>query len=355
LGYLCAILALVYLGPAQVGGGPNQADYGTNSRAELFERGTYFLRDIPITGGGLNSFPGLYSQYMIVIPSFYFLNSYNMFLDVAIEQGLIAGLAFILAYLGMIWLVSLTIVNTPSRQIRSLSWLGLITLIFTVIHGCFYDYLYNGAGTLLLFFPIGISMTGVFHLENSGYKIISFSKDFSLLSKNYHPILILVPVLVITVLALNINKGISIWYSNLGAVQMSQVELKDFPTNRWASAEIIPRLEMAEDLLHTALQYDPDNQTANHRLGLIAMFQRDFQSAAKFLEKAHQVAPGHRGILKSLGYCYVWLGEAEKAQALLRNIPEARSELDVYVWWWGVEGQPELAQKASEFSSGLNH
>ena len=71
--------------------GSTQSDYGRNSRAELLGRGAYFLVDYPITGAGLTSFPGLYSQYMLVIPYFYFTNSHNLFLDVAIEQGVTAG------------------------------------------------------------------------------------------------------------------------------------------------------------------------------------------------------------------------------------------------------------------------
>ena len=76
-------------------GWSGKSSFGNNSRAELTERGAYFLLDYPITGGGLNSFPGLYSQYMLGIPQFYFINSYNLFLDVAIEQGIIGGLAFL--------------------------------------------------------------------------------------------------------------------------------------------------------------------------------------------------------------------------------------------------------------------
>jgi lipopolysaccharide biosynthesis regulator YciM len=96
-----------------------------------------------------------------------------------------------------------------------------------------------------------------------------------------------------------------------------------------------------------ALQADPTNRTANHRLGIISMLDEDFQSAAMYLERAHQKAPNHRGINKSLGYCYVWLGDMEKAELLLSKIPEATRELDVYVWWWDEQGRPDLSMQAS--------
>ncbi|HET9907947.1 MAG TPA: O-antigen ligase family protein, partial [Anaerolineales bacterium] len=93
---LVLLILVAYLGPASEDPASAPSDYGTNTRAELFERGSYLLVDYAITGAGLTSFPGLYSQYMLVIPHFYFPNSYNLFLDVAVEQGVIAGLIFIL-------------------------------------------------------------------------------------------------------------------------------------------------------------------------------------------------------------------------------------------------------------------
>jgi hypothetical protein len=43
----------------------------------------------------------------------------------------------------------------------------------------------------------------------------------------------------------------------------------------------------------------------------------------------------------------------EKALFFLDKIPEAKEELGIYVWWWGMQGRPDLAQKASTMSSKL--
>lgn len=346
--YLSLVLALAYIGPAQAGGGLDTSPYGSNSRAELFERGVYFLLDFPITGGGLTSFPGLYSQYIIVIPFFYFINSYNMFLDVAIEQGVIGSVTLLLIYGSAIWLVCRTLVSVKSRPIQIFSWLCLFVMIFTVVHGVFYDYLYLGLGVLLLFFPVGISMAGVMESGISRKESIIPPAVSSGLSRSYISVVMLIPVLgLIVVLALNMNKIISIWYSNLGAVQMSQAELKHFPTNHWTEAEMIPQLEKAEVSFQSAIQYNPDNRTANYRLGMISMARQDFESASMYLEMAYQESPSHRGIIKNLGYCYVWLGKMDKAKALFEKIPEAQEELHVYVWWWGTQGRSDLSEKAS--------
>ena len=135
-------------------------------------------------------------------------------------------------------------------------------------------------------------------------------------------------------LGMNINRVISRWYSNLGALQMSQIELKDFPSDQWATAHMADSLEGVESTLQVALQYDPLNQTANYRLGLISMLRQDFKSAATNLETAYHEAPGHRGIFKNLGYAYAWLGEFDKAQVLLAEIPESQKEMSIYIGWW---------------------
>jgi hypothetical protein len=351
LSYLVVLITFAYLGPASDVPGSTHSDYGTNSRAEVLGRGAYFLVDYPITGAGLNSFPGLYSQYMIVIPYFYFSNSYNLFLDVAIEQGWIGGAAFLFICLAAIWLVSQRIVKDPSNELRMVNWLSLLALLVMMVHGLFYDYLYNGNGTALLFFPLGMAMMGVVDRNHSGDGVVQLPKALPRLNLA----MITLPVVaLILMFGVNINKAISHWYANLGALQMSQAELKNFPANQWATSDMVHRLEAAESTLQAALQYDPQNQTANYRLGLISMLRQDFKTAAANLETAHQEAPNHRGIIKSLGYCYVWLGDMDNAQKLLDRIPEAHHEMKVYIGWWGTQGRPDLSERASLMISRLD-
>ncbi len=343
LSYIFVLITFAYLGPASDVPGSTQSDYGMNTRAELLGRGAYFLVDYPITGVGLASFPGLYSRYILVIPQFYFTNTYNLFLDVAIEQGVVGGLILIILYLGSVVLLSQAIVNNPSGELRFLRWLCLVALIVTMVHGLFYDYLYSGNGAGLLFYPLGMAVTVVLNQSRPAEQVFPTSK----LAFSWQKVSIGLFLASIVILTLNLNQIRSLWYANLGAVQMSQAELKDFPTNQWATSDMVPRLELAEATLQTALQYKPDSQTANYRLGLISMLRQDFKTAAANLETAYQEAPDHRGIIKSLGYCYVWLGELDRAQALLNRIPEAQNEMSVYIWWWETQGRADLSERAS--------
>ncbi len=344
LSYLIIIVLFLYAGPASFTGPViSQSDYGTGTRAELFTRSLYFLSDFPFTGGGLSAFPGLYSYYMLGVPFFYLPNSHNLFLDVAIEQGMLAGLSYLLMFLGSVWFVSRSIVKAPSVEIKLFSWLALFALIIAIVHGMVDDYLYNGNGALLALFLIGISLL---------VRRESLQNDKIVAGLNYR-IIGVIAVIIIGVCLLNLNKIRSMWYANLGALQMSRVVLAGFPTNGWTDLKITPQLKTAEVSLRSALRYDPNNLTANYHLGMILMLRRDFKTAAINLETANKEAPTHRGIVKNLGYCYTWLGETDQAAPLLEQVPEASKELVVYEWWWGTQHRADLADKASMMLSLL--
>jgi len=340
--YLSAIVLLLYFGFARpASDSTGSSNYGNGSRAELFSRSAYLLLDYPVTGGGLGSFPGLYSQYLLIIPFYYLPNSHNLFLDVAIEQGVIGGLAFMVLYVVSLWNVSGSIVRGHGDIL--FQWIILFSLVIAFVHGMVDNYLYNGAGSMLSLLLVGLSMIDR-HLDNgqAGYRLPpKFAAAFAAL-------------LLIGMLAY-LNPIRSIWYANLGAVQMSRIELRNFPKNQWVGREIVPDLKEAEASLLSSLQYNRNNGTANHRLGLISMQRQDFEAASVYLEEARKEAPGYRGIIKTLRYCYVWLGNLEKAQFLLAQIPEAKHELDVYIWWWNTQGRPDLSEKASRMAARLQH
>ncbi|MGZ9225864.1 MAG: O-antigen ligase family protein, partial [Anaerolineales bacterium] len=338
---LCAVVLYLYMGPANAGYGSTDVPYTTGSREELLVSGIRIASDFPFTGGGLGSFPGLYAYYMLGIPFFYFINSHNLFLDVAIEQGLLGGLSFLMIFLVRIWSVAKNIVRTGLPGVQLFGWLALGALIIAFVHGMVDDYLYNGSGTML-----ALALAG---LSNSVQ-----SNSMPTADRKNRYIFVLIPLGLIFFSMINLNGFHAAWLSNLGAVQMAKVELAGFPTNEWTEPAIAPELEAANITFRAALQANPRNRTANHRLGLISMLRGDFLSASEYLERAHAAVPDHRGIVKSLGYCYVWLGDMEKALPFLRDIPEAKDELEVYVWWWDVHGRPDLSVNASRHLAYLN-
>jgi hypothetical protein len=354
LTFLVTLVIFVYIGPAILNSSVTQSDYGRNTRSELFLRSAYFLKDYPFIGGGLGSFPGLYSQYLLVIPHHYFTNSYNLFLDVAIEQGVIGGFVFLLIYVGSVWFGSQALLRIRTDDTMFFVWISFFVLMIVIVHGMLYDYLYSGIGTFLLFLPVGALMNGISQtVGGSDGRLLDLFSQLREPNIWNRSLPLAVGGVLVFILVLFSGRIRSMWHANLGAVQLSQVELMGFPTGQWADSEIVPKLTSAEASLHTSLQLDPANQTANHRFGLISMLRTDFESAVGYLEVANKHAPGHRGIIKSLGYCYVWLGDFDSAQRLLAEIPEAGEELGIYIWWWGNRDRFDLSDRAFQMISRL--
>jgi O-antigen ligase len=342
--YLCVIVTVLYVGPARFpSSNIGSTDYGVGSRAELFVRSLYFLEDYPITGGGLAAFPGLYSQYILGIPYFYLINSHNLFLDVAIEQGIFGGLAFLSLYVLCIWYVAKAIVPTPSSDGRFFQWLVLIALVVAFVHGLVDDYLYNENGSFLSLLLIGLSSL-LIKDDRSRIPRLVLQRRYALG--------LFVGLVALPGLGFNILRAV--WFANLGAVQLAKVELNGFPGNGWRGPAFADQLDEASDSLQSAIGLNPYNRTANHRLGLISAMRQDFLSAATYLEVAHHEAPQHRGINKSLGYSYAWLGETENAVSFLREIPETRDELDSYNIWWKEQGRSDLWANVTQLHQRLD-
>jgi len=315
-----------------------------DSRAAIYTNTFYLLGDFPFIGGGLDSFAGLYSQYVLVIPQRIFTYAHNLYLDVALEQGWTGLGAFLSMVFGSFWLLS-----RPSNQMKKLEnksllrWAVAAGLVVMLVHGLLDDAFYGNRGTPLLFLLPGFA--------------VALSRG------NVQGVLKIVPIQwgVVTLLLFIVFVGIFLrpqgraaWVSNKGAIQMARVELADWPTNEWDDGRTVPELQSAKQLFDQALEIDPTNRTAHHRLGMIAMLERDFETAVDHLEAARQAGEDHTGIRKSLAYSYVWNGQFDKAQMLLVNLPEAHAELEVYLWWWGTQDREDLSQQAEQMLNRLS-
>ena len=309
---------------------PGTSDGG--SRLDLYRNSIYLLKDFIFTGGGLGSFAGLYSRYILAIPHFFFGYSHNLYLDIGIEQGLFGAGAFLSIFIGSIWLL------IKNQRIMDLHWPILASLLVIGLHGLLDDALYGVGGTPFLFLSIGLALAVIAkpagqpkpYLERTAVSIGTIGIAF------------------IIILIVYWKPLIASWYADLGAIQMARVELFDFPTGQWEDDRVVFALSPAEKLFNQTLQFSPDNLTANYRLGLIALLEQDTHKAIGYLEKANQVAADHRGVVKNLGYSYVWGGYFDKADYLLSFIPEARNELDAFESWWGSQGRGDLAEKAAQ-------
>jgi O-antigen ligase len=328
------------------------------SRLNLALNTAKLIGDYPFTGGGLQSFPGLYSQYIMVTPYFLFAYSHNFYLDVILEQGFAGGLAILAVIVGG---ALVAIKQYKYKQKGSLSFLLIeavvVSTLIILVHGFVDDPLYGETGTPLLLLIPGIALILVNEYPKIGSDDATIGDGRPNLSTAFRRKKYLLPSIVIILLIIvffGYRKFIlSSWNANLGAVEMSRSELQNWPQNKWNENPDVSSLEASESLFITSIEYSPNQRTSWHRLGLISMQRRDFSSAQVELEVAFQIDPAHRGIRKSLGYAYVWGNKLDQAERVLEGITEAKSEMEVYTWWWDENDRSDLSNQADELAQLL--
>ena len=188
------------------------------SRLELANSAIKLIGDFPFTGAGLNTFPGLFSQYIYNIPVFLILNSHNIYLDVALEQSFIGLLAFCLIYFGSIGLAVTVGWKNPGAL---LVWASLAGLVVAVLHGLVDNVLYgpNDAPFLFLLPGIAYAMTQSGSQERPGglniRRLLTNSQ-----SKRSVIWVTIASIIALLLLAYGYRKPLlGAWYANLGSIQ----------------------------------------------------------------------------------------------------------------------------------------
>ncbi len=316
--------------------------YVSDSRFHLFLSAYELIKDTPFTGGGLESFSGLYSTYIMNNPNYILGYSHNIFLDTTLQQGLLGGFMLCWIILGSLVLL----LSKPlSGNLSILRYSILSSLLIMILHGLVDNVVLRTISTMLIFYVPGMAV-GLLTLTKSE----TLNAPQANVQKRQHAIAGITAIIVILGSMIIFHRPIlSAWFTNLGAVEMAKVQLADFPTGVWDEGQHVNQLINAEAFFKRAIFYDPSNPSANYRLGLIAMFKKDFSTAVSLLEIAHLGDPYHRGIIKALGLSYLWNGQIEAAEPLLSLLPETNQEVGVYAWWWGQHDRPDLVTYAKQY------
>jgi len=77
--------------------------------------------------------------------------------------------------------------------------------------------------------------------------------------------------------------------------------------------------EEVQNIYNKILTIDPNNYTANLRLGQIYLNNKDYQNAKKYLEKAYKNYRAEFDVNLSLGWTYYYFGDKQKAKELFTN------------------------------------
>jgi len=327
---------------------------GTDSaigRLDLAGHTIELIGDFPFTGGGLESFPGLYSQYLLVIPFYALPNGHNIFLDIALEQGVAGLLAFSGVVLGAFWLLARSASPTGDEPdhygLSFLCWATTSSFLVLLLHGLMDDTVYGSNALPLMLVAPGMAVALNRPAHSSG-------GEWERRWRRRSGVAVAATLVAASLLFLVAPSWQANWYANLGAVRMARVELAQWPLEEWTDSSQVVALGPAEARFQRSVAIDPGNETARYRLGLIALMRRDFEAAVAHLSVARAAAADHPGVRKALGYSFLWSGQPEDALELLLGLQHVEQEMEAYVAWWRVHGREDLAQRAAEMLTRLN-
>ncbi|MCA9968841.1 MAG: O-antigen ligase family protein, partial [Anaerolineales bacterium] len=311
---------------------------GAGGRPALWRGALHLIADYGLSGGGLHSFAALYSQYVLVIPYYFVGHAHNLLLNVTLEQGVLGGAALYGLLLHAGWLLwRADGLRNTDNALRLLSWATLASLGILLLHSIVDDPLYGEPGTPLLLMAAG------------GCALLA---RLAFAARAARPVRA-APAAAMAGLLLGVGLLLAWWplpaqvTALRGALTMNRVDLAGWPPGEWDTGANAAALAPAAELLAAAADADAGNVTAQYRLGLVALEARMFETAVFHLEQAHAAAPTHRGVTKTLGYSYVWLGELDQARQTLAGVAETADEMAVYAWWWEQQGRPDLAAQAA--------
>lgn len=306
-------------------------------RAALAGQTLDLIADFPVMGGGLASFPGLYSRYILGTPFFYLPNGHNILLDVALEQGFLGAVALFMIVITTFWLLlrhttsKKTLADSGARLLAGATFSSLVILL---LHGMVEDTVYGSFGL-----PLLLAMPAMAVALNRATR--DAHVDWQLQWRKANIVVWTVCGLLL-VASLLFPRTRATWLANLASIQMAQVELAHFPSGQWDDGSEIARLAAAERMFESSVRLNARQITAYYRLGLIAMLRRDYEEAVNQLQLAYEQNTRHIGIRKALGYSYAWSGNVEQGIKLLSQAPFVNQELNAYGSWWPSHGRSDL-------------
>jgi O-antigen ligase len=310
-------------------------------RLPLWRESLVLIGDYRFTGSGLNNSAMIYSTYayLLHVPVVY--HAHNLYLQIALEQGL-PGL---MAFLGIaIALVIALLTTYPKASIQSrIFYLAAIADLATVLtYGLLDAELYASPLMPLLFLPFGVALLlyQAHHRRRQATSQVPASwpmpddrpfRGAGLLPLGALLLLVLWP------------GSLASMHANLGALIQSKAELSHF---HWPEPPLQDELRLNNTMdfsraishYNSALAYNPNNSTAHRRLGQIALSRGDFKRAQEHLVQALTFEQQTRATRQLLGEVYAVTGHPEQAAALWQDISVEEGQLEVRHWWYEYIG-----------------
>ena len=300
-----------------------------SERLALWRDGLALFGDAPFTGVGLVSTMMALSTYVYVLHVGYISHVHNLYLEMAVEQGLIG----LVAWCFLVFSAWAALVQARRRQVAPVAMQAAVAAALTavLVHGLVDAGLYASRLAPLLFLPIGAAWAASGRGRRAGLEV----RSRRLLGA-------LAPLAVVAILFAGPGSRAA-WQANLGAVAQTRAELFLYTWPEWSIQDALrrsPVVDLAPAIARyqAALALDPANATANRRLGQIALSRGDRARARQWLEAAYARQPHHPATPLLLGEVYALDGEPAQAAALWRTLDLGMGQLDGRRWWIAETG-----------------
>jgi hypothetical protein len=291
-------------------------------RRDIWRNSVDLIGDYPFTGLGLAGFEMAYSTYALLIHVGHTTHAHNLWLDLWLNQGLLAVVALAGLVLNAVW----------PKPASSWRMPALIALAVILLHSLVDDpyYGYGGLALPVIFIPLGLLLRPGTGEASPPLKA----------HPRFQPAFIVwglaAVVLVLTVIS---PTGRAAFTANLGAVQQTRTELSVY---HWPEVPIqdVLRQSNAGDLTATvqyyeaALVLDAMNASANRRLGQIELARQQVAAACAHLTTAYQTAPHQRATRQLLGECAAFADQPGRAVQLWKTVDVNQSQLNIRMWWY---------------------
>lgn len=328
----------------------------SRSRWHLYRNSLALLGDYPFTGIGLgDTFTMLYSRYQLLIDVPYLYYAHNLFLSVALGQGIVGMVALIwllVEFYRFVICVERVGLNARSRPIFRAAWLGTTT---SLIHGLTDSVQFSrDYWTMPILFALAGLAIAIGHpaLAQMDPRQVNEGATEKYRRWGMRGLAAIGLVLAITS-AIFWPVIASAWYVNVGAIYQTRADLSP-NLDDTAREELITR---SAAYYERALDLNPLQPGANRRLGIMALKRQDFETATVYLERAYSQEPKDQATLKALGYAYLWTGRPGQAHQLFRRV-EFQSQLvgELKYWdrWWGTQGRLDLSTYAGKMARRLS-
>jgi len=337
-------------------------------RADLYANSLTLAADYPLIGAGLDGFMMLYSTYALLTHVGFVTHSHNLYLDIVIEQGVIALVALVWMWLLMgeaVWQASGAAserlrqrrspkserrVNnsqvdrkrrprnkTSSRKIVLVA--AFMSLIVLLVHGLVDDAIYNSRAVLIFFVPLAFAVPV---LKRSTVPINRSQWSFAAIAL----------LLILLVSVIFWRPLVSRVQSNLAAVRQSKAELSHY---QWPDNPIQDAVRREVDMNSTiagyekALSLDPNNASANRRLGQLQLSLGKYEDALTYLLLAYQRAPWDNATRQLVGEALILNGRLDEGVKLWSTVNVEQNQLNLRRYWYqylGDEVREDVIQQA---------